>query len=453
MARLILALIVAIVPALAQQQSREFQVAGVCGRCHVTSVLEWSLSKHKNTYANCTGCHGPSQGHVTDERNNIKPERIPRGQAIASLCSTCHPAGCPKSGEKVNCQNCHQAHALVNPSRDRAVQDEQLKQASAKWESYERDIAEGERLANEGRWPAARDAFRRALEQMPGDRRAAARMRVCERRINPGLAGCEMVGSEHDSASGLPWQVRVKGTDIEMVLVPGGEFEMGSERYKDSMPVHTIRIEPFYLAKTELTRAQWKGLMGTDPSGGEGAPDADRLPVDQVSWDDSNAFIAKLNARVAGAGFRLPTEAEWEYAARAGSSGPPAGADLVRVAWFSETTAPAALKTWSRVVDSRPLGYDPYGPRAVATRQPNRWELYDMLGNVWEWCSSASRPYPYDPNDGRESAAAPGMRILRGGGFADSADYLDQALRHSDRHDRRTRGNGMRLARSVPEGQ
>jgi formylglycine-generating enzyme required for sulfatase activity len=76
-----------------------------------------------------------------------------------------------------------------------------------------------------------------------------------------------------------------------------------------------------------------------------------------------------------------------------------------------------------------------------------------MLGNVWEWCSSASRPYPYDANDGRESADAPGMRILRGGGFADSADYLDPALRHSDRRDRRTRGNGMRLARGVQEAR
>ena len=101
-----------------------------------------------------------------------------------------------------------------------------------------------------------------------------------------------------------------------MVLAPAGECDMGSDDIAGAQPVNTVRVEAFYLGKFELTQAQWKAVMGNDPALHQG----DNLPVERVSWTDCQAFIQKLNARVPGGGFRLPNEAEWEYACRAGSS-------------------------------------------------------------------------------------------------------------------------------------
>ena len=440
-----LALLLAAAAATAQQPPPELRQAGPCARCHVTSVLEWGLSAHQKVGTDCAACHGASHGHVIDERNNVKPDRIPRdAAATAALCETCHTAGCPKTQQTAACETCHHHHALLDPNKGRTVQDQWVKEANSKLEAFDRYMAEGDRLVKEGSFPSARDAFQHALEQIPSDPRPAAKLLMCERRMNPRLPGFDILGNEFDPESGLPRQVKVSGTDIAMLLVPAGEFDMGSDRWKDSTPVNTVQVDAFYLAKFELTQGQWKSLMGANPSLFAGRPDSDRLPVEQVSWNDCQAFIRKLNERAPGGGFRLPTEAEWEYAARAGSADPLPHDELLHSAWFRENTAsgPDAGK------DLVPL--EAYAPQPVGTSQPNRWGLYDMLGNVWEWTSSASRPYPFDASDGRESQTASGLRVLRGGSFVDSAEYLDPALRHAERSDRRYRWNGFRLARGVP---
>jgi formylglycine-generating enzyme required for sulfatase activity len=167
------------------------------------------------------------------------------------------------------------------------------------------------------------------------------------------------------------------------------------------------------------------------------------MPVENVSWDDCQAFLQRLNERVPGGGFRLPTEAEWEYACRAGGAGPDPK-QLGAFAWFRVNP----LRQPS--VEQTSLKPDAWAPRPVGMKRPNRWGLYDMQGNVSEWCSSLFQPYPYDPRDGRELLARPGPRVLRGGHFADSAEALDPALRHSERAHRRLRWNGVRLARTVP---
>jgi formylglycine-generating enzyme required for sulfatase activity len=150
-----------------------------------------------------------------------------------------------------------------------------------------------------------------------------------------------------------------------------------------------------------------------------------------------------LNERASGGGFRLPTEAEWEYACRAGGEGPDRK-QRDQFAWFRENSL---RRTSGEQTSTKP---DAWAPQPVGTKKPNRWGLYDMQGNVSEWCSSLYQPYLYDARDGRESPNKPGPRVLRGGHFADSAESLSPTLRHSERTQRRLRWNGLRLARTVP---
>src|SRR5207247_2806423 len=119
------------------------------------------------------------------------------------------------------------------------------------------------------------------------------------------------------------------------------------------------------------------------------------------------------------------------------------GATLAQLAWFRENSRRQSPR------DSSSQSPDTWSPRPVGTKTGNPWGVFDIQGNVSEWCSSIYRPYPYDPKDGRESRDEPGMRVLRGGGFADSAEALDPALRYYDRPQRCYRWNGLRLARSV----
>lgn len=397
MVRLIV-LTLLLAPALFAQVDSQLKQAGVCARCHVISVVEWGISRHATAGTDCVGCHGASTGHVVDERNNIQPERIPHQGAIAALCGTCHTSGCPKSRERAACQTCHHPHALINPSKPPSSEDPAFAALAAKWKDAERHRQEGERLLRLAQWEKARPEFQLALAGNPLDARAKSALALCLRRLKPSLPGFEPASSATDEATGLPKEVQVTGFGIRMVLIPGGDAEIGSDRFAGSKPIHSVAIAPYYLAKFEMSQAEWVRLMGSNPS----SKKDDRLPVEQVSWNDAQEMIRKLNAAVPGGGFRLPAEAEWEFAARAaGGSG-------------------------------------------------NRFGLVNLQGNVWEWCSTAYAPYPYDAGDGREDPSAPGLRVLRGGGFAGSQDLLDPAFRHSERPTRRLRSNGVRIARTVP---
>lgn len=332
---------------------RQLKEAGVCARCHVISVVEWGMSKHWRAGANCVACHGSSEGHVADERNNIKPERTPREEAIAALCLDCHPKNRPKTPRTAKCQTCHHVHALVNPS-----------------------------------------APPRAPEPVAAEQRPAP-------------------AAPADPVAGLPREVRAAGVGIRLVLIPGGELTLGSDDLLKSRPAHTVGVKPFYLAVNEVTESQWRSVTGMEPADAASAG----LPAARISWHDAQAFLEKLNAKVPGGGFRLPSEAEWEFAARAG--GGAGGA------------------------------FEMSGPRPVGKGRPNRFGIYDLLGNVWEWCSTLDRPYPYQPGDGRESLSAPGLRILRGGGYFDVPEWIGPALRHSERPGRRLPWVGFRIARDA----
>src|SRR5262245_24485214 len=114
----------------------DFKAAGVCARCHVVSVLEWGISKHVAAKTTCQRCHGPSKDHVANERNEVKPDRLPRGAQIAKTCTNCHDAGCPKTQQTVSCQKCHHVHALIDPAKRPQGEDERLTKLHERWNQF-----------------------------------------------------------------------------------------------------------------------------------------------------------------------------------------------------------------------------------------------------------------------------------------------------------------------------
>ncbi|MDR1021760.1 MAG: formylglycine-generating enzyme family protein [Prevotellaceae bacterium] len=210
----------------------------------------------------------------------------------------------------------------------------------------------------------------------------------------------------------------VHPAEPEMVLVEGGTFQMGCTGEQgrdcddDERPAHSVTLSNFYIGRYEVTQAQWKALMGRNPSRFKG----DNLPVESVSWDDVQKFIGYLNAAT-GQQYRLPTEAEWEYAARGGSkskgykySGSNSPKD---VAWFDEDWFDG---------ETHPVG----------AKRPNELGIYDMSGNVDEWCSDRYGAYPASAQNNPAGASADSRRVFRGGSWNSNAGICRVAFRVSN---------------------
>ena len=198
----------------------------------------------------------------------------------------------------------------------------------------------------------------------------------------------------------------------------GATSEQGSDAYSDEKPVHQVTLSDYYIGETEVTQELWQAVMGSNPSSFTGSG---LLPVEYVSWDDCQTFITKLNV-LTGMQFRLPTEAEWEFAARGGNSSQgykySGSNNIDDVAWYGSNSN--------------------YNTHEVGTKAPNELGLYDMSGNVWEWCqdwygsySSSAQTNPTGPTSGS-------YRVFRGGGWGSIARACRVSYRGTSRQATRT---------------
>lgn len=220
---------------------------------------------------------------------------------------------------------------------------------------------------------------------------------------------------------------------MELAAIPGGSFSMGGDPkdgVADELPLHKVQVAPFYLGKYEVTQAQWQRVMGDNPS----AYLHPQRPVEQVTWLEAQSFVERLNRLEGTSLYRLPSEAEWEYAARAGTTGKWYFGDdesqLGRYAWFGQR--------------------DDMGTQPVGRGMPNPWGLFDMYGNVWEWVQDCWHDnYSGAPGEGTIwSGGDCSRRMLRGGGWSSPAGYARSAVRGSSPPEMNDPSNGFRIARS-----
>ena len=223
-----------------------------------------------------------------------------------------------------------------------------------------------------------------------------------------------------------------KDVKLEMVLVPAGKFKMGSpaseKERSDNETQHEVTLTtPFYMGKYEVTQEQYEAVMGNNPSAfDKGA----KLPVTDVSWEDCQEFIKKLNAKTNG-GYRLPSEAEWEYACRAGTTTAYSFGDNI-------TAKDANYNIGVKIVK----------PVVVGNYKPNAFGLYDMHGNVWEWCEDWKADYPAGAVTDPKGPATGRYRVLRGGSFNSVGSRARSSYRNSFSPTDRLVVNGFRLART-----
>ena len=240
--------------------------------------------------------------------------------------------------------------------------------------------------------------------------------------------------------SGLPWRIQDTGTGIEMLLIPSGTFQMGaspgdSEAYSDESPAHQVTLtNAFYMGKTEVTQAQWLAIMGDNPSRFQNSSiplESASRPVEQVSWNAIATDTETYQCFNTKTGFRLPTEAEWEFACRGGTTTARYGTDVAAIAWYSGAS------------DSQTIN--------VAGKIANAYGLYDMLGNVWEWCQDWRASYSALPVTNPTGPLTGTKRLLRGGGWDAGSKECRASQRDQNYGDPTLRGGaiGFRVVRTV----
>jgi len=259
-------------------------------------------------------------------------------------------------------------------------------------------------------------------------------------------------------------RIEIRQLGMEFVYIPPGEFLMGSPenepgRGKDEKQHRVYITKGFYMQTTEVTQGQWKAVMGSNPSYFKEC--GDDCPVENVSWNDVQIFIRKLNEMEGENLYRLPTEAEWEYAARAGTEtaiytgnieilGRCNAPDLDPIAWYSGNSGVDYDGGWdSSVWSDKQYDHKRAGTHPVGKKNSNAFGLYDMLGNVWEWCQDWYGEYPAGSVTNPEGSSTGSYRVSRGGGWYYYAVNCRSAYRHWYSPGDRFNSLGFRLVLSA----
>jgi len=246
----------------------------------------------------------------------------------------------------------------------------------------------------------------------------------------PSIASQEAIGEEK-AAQG---ETFTNSLGMKFVLIPAGTFMMGSPsdelgRLKDELQHKVTITKSFYLQSTEVTQRQWREIMSNNPSHFKDC--GDNCPVEQVSWDDAQEFIVKLNEREGTDKYRLPTEAEWEYACRAGST--------TRFCFGDDETTLGEHAWYSNNSGLR--------PHPVGQKKPNAWGLYDVHGNVRERCQDRYGDYPSSPVTDPTGPSSGTFRVFRGGCWGFGARNCRSAFRDRNNPGYRHLNLGFRVAR------
>ena len=273
--------------------------------------------------------------------------------------------------------------------RQEEIQRLEIERAKKRRHEFEQDIGKYEEIAESPFGKEVKDvAWKHLTSKYPESSKGVASGDIQRLRDN----NARLVGEWKDPVTGM-----------EFVWVPGGCYEMGcgswtSDCYKDEKPVDEVCVDGFWIGKYEVTQGQWKKIMGNNPSNFKKGDD---YSVEQVSWNDAKEFIKELNARSSGGQYRLPTEAEWEYACRSGGKGErySGGSDVDRVAWYDSNSGNST--------------------HAVGTKASNGLNIYDMSGNVWEWCEDVYDERAYSKHNRNNPVVTSGgsVRVDRGGGW------------------------------------
>ena len=295
---------------------------------------------------------------------------------------------------------------------------------------YTNNMSKGDAAYKQGKYTEAKIYYDNAKQCKGGNpTEAQKKITACDAKIKAQREAAETKRKAEAEARG---EFEVNGIVFKMIYVQGGTFtmgstpEQGSDCYSDEKPSHSVTLSDFYIGETEVTQALWKAVMGNNPSDFKG----DNLPVENVSWNDCQGFVMKLN-QLTGKTFRLPTEAEWEYAARGGNKSQQykyAGSNsLSDVAWYSDNSG------------------DKTHP--VKTKNPNALGLYDMCGNVWELCSDwyLKDYYKVSPSKDPQGPSTGSGRVNRGVSWLSNAEICRISIRGASEPDEHYGDTGFRL--------